>query len=223
MSILTDTQRVFTEARARTGNAIIVAFSGGKDSLVIMDLACRMFERVEGFFMYLVPGLECVEDAIEAARQRFNVKIRLYPHWILQKLIAQGIYTSEWFGYEALPKWSLRDVYAYAIRDIGINCVATGAKATDSAWRRRFMSTAHFDSVINPIANWHKYDVVSYLRAHGIPEPPSSGKSATGVDLSVPSLLWLNDSYPADFKRLCGVFPFAQAVVARRDFYGVAE
>lgn len=222
MSILQETQRIFLDAKQRTGGKCIVAFSGGKDSLVVMDLACRIFDQVEGFFMYLIPGLECVEDELAAARQRFNVNIRQYPHWVLQKLIANGAYTSEWFGYDSMPKWSLRDIYAFAIRDIGINCIATGAKKADSSWRRRFMNTAFFDAVINPIANWHKYDVISYLRAHEIPEPPSSGKSATGIDLSIPSLLWLNDNFPRDFARLVKVFPYAQAVIARRDIYGIA-
>jgi phosphoadenosine phosphosulfate reductase len=223
MSILADTQAIFEAAKKRTGGKIIIAFSGGKDSLVIMDMACRMFDQVEAYFMYLVPHLECVDEEIEKGRKRFGVNIRMYPHWILQKMVQEGVYTSEWFGYQSLPEWKLRDVYAFAIKDIGINCVATGAKATDSSWRRRFMSTAHFDAVINPIAKWHKYDVISYLRSHDIALPPSSGKSATGVDLSTPSLLWLHDQYPKDYARLLKVFPFAQAVIARREMYGVIE
>jgi phosphoadenosine phosphosulfate reductase len=221
MSILIEAQRMLQAARARSPK-ILVAYSGGKDSIVVLDLCSRIFDHVEGFFMYLIPGLECVEDAIEAARQKYGIKIHSYPHWVARKFIANGIYTSEWFGYEAVPKWTLQDVYAYAMKDTGIPHIATGAKKADSAWRRRFMATAHFESILNPLVSWHKYDVISYLRSHGIPEPPSSGKSATGIDLSVPSLLWLHDTYPRDFARLLKVFPFAGAVIARREFYGIA-
>jgi hypothetical protein len=83
------------------------------------------------------------------------------------------------------------------------------------------MTSAYRDAIRNPIAKWHKYDVLAYLKTQGIEPPPSSGKSATGVDLSVPSLLWLHDTFPEDFERLCRMFPYARAVVARRDFYGI--
>jgi len=223
MAILADTQKIFADAHARTGGKIIIGFSGGKDSLVILDMAVRMFDVVKAYFLYLIPHLECVEVELERARKRWGIEIRQYPHPSMRVEIANGIYTSEWFGYESLPEWKLKDVYAFAIKDFGINCVATGAKAADSGWRKRFMSTAYFESVINPIAKWHKYDVISYLRSHDIPLPPSSGKSATGIGLSTPGLLWLHDTFPQDFKRLLKVFPFAQAVIARRDMYGVTE
>jgi phosphoadenosine phosphosulfate reductase len=219
MSILAETQRVLDAARARA-DAVCVAYSDGKDSRVVMDLCVRHFQRVEAFFMELIPNLDCVEVALDEARRRWGVHIKKYPHWLARKLMVNGVYTSSWFELDQLPEWKLADVYALAMLDTKTDVIATGAKRTDSTWRRRFMATFRPDSIVNPIAAWHKYDVLAYLRSRGIPEPPSSGHSATGIDLSTPSLLWLHDTFPSDFAKVCRVFPFAEAVVWRRSFYG---
>ncbi|MDX9975362.1 MAG: phosphoadenosine phosphosulfate reductase family protein [FCB group bacterium] len=219
MGVMEETSGILRDA-ARIGDACVVAYSDGKDSRVVMDLCVRSFARVRGFFMELVPDLECVEDALDAARRRWGVEIVRYPHWLAAKLVKNGIYCDASWRVDNLPEWKLADVYALAMKDSGIDVLATGAKRADSGWRRRFMNTARQNSVINPIAGWVKYDVVSYLKARGIPLPPSSGHSATGIDLSTPSLLWLHDTYPDDFKRLCEFFPYAEAVVWRRKFYG---
>lgn len=221
MSILEDTDRVLREAR-ESANSIIVAYSGGKDSRVVMDLCVRNFTHVKAFFMEFIPNLDSVELELDEARARWGVEIVKYPHWIARKAIAMETYTNSWYEHDTLPEWNLQDVYAIAMLDLQIGKIATGAKASDSAWRRRFMSTFKPKDVINPIASWMKYDVISYLKAHGIPVPESSGHSATGIDLSVPSLLWLHDQHPQDFDRLLRVFPFAQAVVERRRLYGIA-
>ena len=221
-SILTDTLAELDRARARSGSAILVAFSGGKDSLVCLDLCVRSFSRVECFFMYLVPGLECVETMLQRARDRWGVTIRQYPHWVLSRLIRDGIYSDPWFGNDDLPRWTVREVYELAMAESGIRFVATGAKLSDSMWRRRNMMTAKriADFTINPLKRWSKLDVLAYLHSHAIPVPDGPSGNATGIDLSTPSLLWLHDHHPADFARVCEVFPYAEAVVWRRKFYG---
>lgn len=219
MGLAEDTLAQLRARRLRADDCL-VAFSGGKDSLVVMDLALRTFSRVQAFFMYLVPGLECVELELERARQRWGIEIAQYPHWMVHKLIKNSVYCASHWSNDSLPEWKLADVYALALLESGASQLATGAKSADSGWRRRFMSTQREEQVFYPIAKWHKYDVLAYLKARGIPLPPSSGKTATGIDLSTPSLLWLHDTFPADFRRLCEVFPFAEAVVWRRKFYG---
>lgn len=53
---------------------ILVAVSGGKDSLATLDVCIRHFgrENVTGFLMELVPGLECEWRSIRAVERRFG-------------------------------------------------------------------------------------------------------------------------------------------------------
>lgn len=219
MGAIEQASSILIEA-ARQSENVLVAYSDGKDSRVVMDLCVRHFMRVRGFFMELVPGLACIEEALDSARRRWGVEIVTYPHWLTARLMSDGLYCDASRRTDNLPKYTLQDVYALAMADSGIGFLATGAKRADSSWRRRFMASWRENSILNPIASWVKYDVVGYLKMRGIPLPPSSGHSATGIDLSTPSLLWLHDTYPADFKRVCEFFSYAEAVVWRRKLYG---
>jgi len=200
-----------------------VSYSDGKDSRVIAQLAVRTFEHVVGFFMYLVPNLECVDTALAEAERRWGFKVLQYPHWLLSRLIRNGVYrppASE-DVLAAVPEWTLRDCYDLVLGDTGIPLVLTGAKASDSMWRRRNLKAVQYQEVFHPIEKWLRVDVEAFLAANGIPMPVSSGRNATGIDLSTPSLLWLYDTFPRDFEKLCHYFPFAFSVVARRRFYSI--
>lgn len=221
MSVVGDTLAALTSAASRDG-AVLVGYSGGKDSLATIDLCSRTFARVEAFFMYLVPGLACVEEALDYGRRRWGVTIRQYPHWVVGNIVRNGVYCNSHWANLGLPEWKLHDIYDLAAAESGCRIVATGAKRTDSLWRRRQMGTWARDDMLTPLASWNKFDVLGYLQARGIPNPSSSGRNATGVDLSTPALLWLHDEHPEDFRKVCEAFPFAEAVVWRRKFYGVA-
>ena len=220
MSVVSETLETLASARQRS-SAALVSFSGGKDSLVVLDLAQRTFERVEAFFMYLVPGLEVAEEELAKATARTGVKIRQYPHWALERMIRQGVYCFNGPATDDLPLLSLKNIQDLAMYDSGIPLLLTGAKRADSLWRRRDMTTHARAEVLCPIAAWTKHDVLAYLARHGIPRPDSEGGNSGGIGLATPSLLWLHDKYPADFRRICEVFPLAEAVVWRRTWHGV--
>lgn len=225
-----ETERILGEAAAKH-EACLVAFSGGKDSLVVLDLCWRTFRRVEAFCMVLVPGLRCLEEQLEFARERWGVTIHEYPHWLLSKYVAQGTYGWGRGSADAQAAWSAehelkqKDVYALASKESGIRIVASGQRKADYLFRvsdsNRGRRRASFELLL-PIVGWNKLDVLAYLKTHDIPLPDTTaGKSTTGIDLSTPSLLFLHDRYPDDFERLCEFFPFAKAAVCRREWFGV--
>jgi 3'-phosphoadenosine 5'-phosphosulfate sulfotransferase (PAPS reductase)/FAD synthetase len=217
---LPETLKLLAEAREKSP-AVLVGYSGGKDSLAVLDLCVRTFKRVECFHMYVIPGMRCVENMLDFARKRWGVKIHQYPHWVLGKWFKIGAMCNSHYALESLPEWKLTDVYNLACADTGITLIAHGAKRADSLWRRRNLSVQNYDNVIFPVIGWNKFDITGYLTSHGIPLPPSSGRSATGIDLTTPSVLWLHDNYPDDFRMLCEVFPYAECIVYRRKFYGI--
>jgi len=203
-------------------DTICVSFSGGKDSWVCMDLCCKTFKKVFGFHMYFIPGLEVVEDQLALAEKKYGVTILQYPHWVLARNIKNSIYCdTHWKTADAIWEYNLNDLYKALVWETKAKLIAHGGKDSDSFWRRMTIKTISADFVIYPIKKWKKFDVENYLKINGIALPDSSGKNATGVDLSTPSLLWLHDSHPKDFQKLLKFFPYAEAVIKRRDLYGV--
>jgi 3'-phosphoadenosine 5'-phosphosulfate sulfotransferase (PAPS reductase)/FAD synthetase len=219
---LQETMGILRQARERSAKCL-VSYSGGKDSLCVLDMCCRTFDHVEAFFMYFVPDLEVCETQLELARKRWGVTVHQVPHWVLGQNLIDGLYTWPSHKNDDLRAFKLRDVYNLMIERTGIPMIATGAKRVDSLWRKRNLAnTAHYTDVINPCVGWGKKDILAYLASHRIPLPDAANAQASGICLATTDLLWLHDRYPADWAKLVKVFPFAQAVVARRDMYGIA-
>lgn len=57
------------KTQSRVADSVIVGFSGGKDSIVTLDLCFKYFKRVVPFFMYLVPELEFQEKNVKMVRK----------------------------------------------------------------------------------------------------------------------------------------------------------
>jgi hypothetical protein len=220
---LEETLAVLQKARAVSPSAL-VAYSGGKDSLAVMDMACRTFDHVEGLFKYLVPGLELTTIIIENAKKRWGVKVHEYPSQNTITALKHGIFCNPGRGEDELPEINSWNIYAAAIRDTGIPIVLTGMKRADSQSRRRLLkwNNAH-EQVLHPIAGWEKIDVVSYLRLNGIPIPAGSGSITSGIELADSELLWLYDTARDDFEKVAKIFPYIWVVPKRREFYGSKE
>ncbi len=219
MDVFSKTQDLL-QKYALTNPEILVSFSGGKDSWAVLDLCRHYFKKVTGFFMYFIPGIEFIEKIMDEARNRYHVEILYYPHLLLFSAIKTGVYMPNYYKFDTLPNIKLMDLYAIARHDSGISLIATGIKKTDSLWRRMDLKTTSYSDVLHPILDWNKFDTLAYLKMRGIPIPSGPKGNAGGVDLSMPSLIWLHDTYPDDFKKLLGYFPYAEAVIKRRDYYG---
>jgi len=205
------------QKRALENRRIAVSFSGGKDSLVTLDLCRKAFQEVICFFMYFIPGLEHIEKQLAYARERWHVEIIQYPHPNLTDNLIGGIYCPNYYKLDDLMPFKIADIYRLVKKETGATLIATGSKRSDYYMR---MAVQVKDTFL-PLKDWNKFDVMAYLQRAKIPLPQSSGKATTGVGLATPSLLWLHDTYPEDFKKLLTFFPYAEAAVWRRTYYGI--
>lgn len=217
------TQRVLAELKAEH-EKVLVAYSFGKDSLVVMDFARRVWGRknVEAFHVELVPGLPSVRAKLEETKRLWpGLVVHTVPHWLLPLYLNGGIYCDA--PMERVREYKLKDIYEGMMLRTGTNVVLTGAKDKDSLWRKRFLSQIEHWRAAYPIRNWSKFDVLAYLKQRKLPIPENaSKKNATGVDLSTPSLLWMHDHAREDFDHLRKFFPYIEAVVRRREWHGVS-
>ena len=213
-------------ARHKYGGTCLVSFSGGKDSLACLDLACRTFDHVTCFYLYFLPGAEVTEQPLEYARQKFKVPILYYPHWLLWKCLRMGLYCVPNPSYADLAVVNVIAFYNVIRQDTdNTRCIIHGAKRADSVWRRRTMGNRKQGDpdVVYPLEHWKKADVVRYLDQRNITAPDTHAGNATGIGLTHQCILWLYDKHPADYRRLLYYFPYAGAVVERRKMYGLSK
>lgn len=229
MSVYSDTFAELKQLAAKH-EEVLVAYSGGKDSLAVMDLCAKTFKRVRAFHWFTVAGLDLCESAMRYSREKWGIDPIMIPHWDVVQARKIGLWCNQSTVIDKVPEYSLRDAYAHAIDVSGCKLVIAGMKKADGLKRRQFFanirdSEDHFwTRLVNPIADWRKADVVGYLKANGIPLPPAVKRSVTsGIGLDHDSLCWLHDTHPEDFRKLCKVFPYAEAVIKRREWFGIGR
>lgn len=211
MSALADTSALLQRA-AGEHPACLLFYSGGKESLAVAEMAHAHFKRVVGVFMYFVPGLELARARLEYARRRWGMECLLLPHWMISHFLRRGVYCVP----RKVKEMNLVQTHEVARARSGVGLVVTGHRKGDGAHVGQ-LARAGGEGLLMPLRHWHKLDVLAYLRSAGIDAPAHND-----LDLSTPSLLDLHDKHPEDFKRVCEVFPFAEAVVKRREWYAVS-
>jgi len=215
---------VLDRLRKASPAGVILGLSGGKDSLVTLDLCLASGLRVVPFFLYVVRGLECVEAGPIRAAQRAGLDLLFRPHPLLSEYLRKGIGRPGLGRQVKVIKWG--DVEDELREATGLDWFAYGHKRVDSIWRCGLLSKCGgFDErrrIAYPLHEWGQADVWSYLRRHRIPPPrrlcPISSRG-DGFAMEPAILRTIRDRYPDDFARVCHAFPFAPAIAAGLDIH----
>lgn len=205
------------KAQAKVTDSVIVGFSGGKDSIVTLDLCMRYFDRVQPFFMYIVPGLEFQERTLQWYEDRYSTEIIRLPHFETSNFLRYGSFREPDMR---VPIVSITDVYGYLRVRTGITWIAAGERIADSIIRRAMIKrTGSIDQKrgrFYPIAYWNKREVMSYIKHHKLKLPRDSKdlgfsfKSLDGRELA-----YIEQAYPKDYERILEVYPYAGAATER--------
>jgi phosphoadenosine phosphosulfate reductase len=203
---------------------VIVSFSGGRDSLVTLDLCCQHFERVTGFFMYLVRGLGFQERYLSFCERRYGVAIHRVPHWALSDMYRGSALRHPTVRSRRVRRLTLQHVDTYVRKLTGMEWIACGEKAQDSLERnaqiRRYNGVNPVRRRFYPIGFWPHNLVSSYIEHHHL---PLSGEYGAGLPFSFgrlwhEELLAIRQHYPEDYERICQAFPLVPAQVMRYEF-----
>lgn len=198
-------------------DSVLVAFSGGKDSAVTLDLCCKYFSNVEAFFMYQIPNLSFQEAAIRTAEKRYNIKIHRIPHFEISEFLRYGVFREPDFE---VPIVKIVEIYNYLREQTGIYWIAAGERISDSIVRRAMIK--HDGTMdlkrgrIYPVAEWRKKHIVEYVKAHKLLLSPESAvlghsfRSLYGADL-----LTIRNHYPDDYSRIRAFYPYVDVEIKR--------
>lgn len=216
-SLLASARQRLTRAKEILGDSVCVALSGGKDSLVILDLCCEVFTKVDAFYMYLVRGVRCAEAPVDAAAKRYGITVHYVPHWALSRMFKAAYLRPPLPAAAKLRILAQRDVERAMTAKTGSHLFAYGDRASDSFVRRFYtrendgLRIREHRTKVYPIWDWKDADVYGYLKAKKIPLPERFGtdRKQSGFSLEPAGLKWLRDNHPNDFKKVLEVFPYA--------------
>lgn len=207
---------------SEVSDSVIVAFSGGKDSCVVMDLCMRYFRRCVPFFMYLVPDLEFQEKLLRQYEKRYNTEIIRIPHFECSNFLKYGSFTLYDDNVDIV---GIKDTYEYLREKTGIHWIAAGERAKDSIVRNAMIkksgSIDYKRGRFYPVAYWSKQEILHYIKMKKLylsPEQKKLGfsfRSLAGSELSV-----IKNLYPADFEKIKAIYPFCEASVKRFEIFG---
>lgn len=195
----------------READAIGVAVSFGKDSLATLDLCCRVFSRVEAYYLYRVRRLDLVEDWAGQVYRRHGVRVRMYPHFDLSRCYRHAVLQPHWLGLEKTPRIKMTDIERRFRSDAEVEWIAYGWRRSDSRSRALVMKRCGgYDPKscrLYPLRAWRRGDVFAYLDERDIPRPPGLGrKEQGGLDFHAGALAALSAE---DRSRWDRDFPFA--------------
>ena len=210
------------KTQASVTDSVIVGFSGGKDSIVTLDLCFKYFKTVKPFFMYLVPDLSFQENMLRRYEDRYGTKIIRLPHFECSNFLKYGSFTMADWNVDIV---GINDTYAY-LRDLtGIQWIAAGERCADSIVRNAMIkksgSIDYKRGRFYPLAYWKKADILQYIKYKKLylsKEQRDLGfsfRSLAGSELAV-----IKQYYPGDYEKILKVYPFAGAGVERFLKYG---
>ncbi len=209
-------QRLATEHEC-----VAVGFSGGKDSLAVTELAAQHFKRVHLFYFYFVPGLESEESKLAMARERWGLPVHRYPGVAALQALAAGIFCDERPEFAKLANVTKRSLYDWIKADTGATLIIDGEKKADGHFRRRSIANRKglMADVYHPIADWLKWEVLSFLKSRKIPIPNSGSGDNGAISLLDSEIIHLHKHWPKDYETLRGFFPYIETVILRERWF----
>lgn len=210
-------------------DALVVFFSGGKESIVLLSLATQVFPRVVAAHMYFLRGLRCVEAPVEFFARKFGAELLYVPHWLTIQSLHDGMYQHV-ITYDG-PALKLTDIELLVRHRAGIEWACYGYKKTDSLHRRGMLSEiqnrpeGRGDPIdfkhkrVMPVADWSEREVHAHLRRLKVQAAPVRlyrvGSQNGGVGLEPEVLALMKERYPDDYERIKAVFPQVDVLVYR--------
>lgn len=210
------------KTQSKVTDSVIVAFSGGKESIVTLDLCCKYFKNVKAFFMYIVPNLSFQERTLQWYENKYDLEIVRLPHMDVSNFFRYGCFRNADLTF---PVISINDIYKYVRLETDIWWIAAGERINDSIVRRAMMKKSGSIDVqrgrFYPTSAWTKKEVLDYIKYHKLYLGQDSRKMGFSFkSLEGRELFMIRENFPDDYEKILRLYPFAEASVKRYELYG---
>ena len=212
---------VISLVRQQTNEAILF-YSGGKDSLALLDLIAPQFDRVVCVFMYFVKDLEHINKFLKIIERYPSAELLQTPHFVLSTVYREGMFC---VPDKSMPKTDLKKVRAKVQAETGIDWVFMGMKQSDSLHRRlmlrgyREQAICDASTTAYPLSLWKKGEVLAYLKHRKLPMPIDYGikSNSSGLVFDARVFNYLRTNYPKDLEKIYAKFPLSQQILFEYD------
>lgn len=207
------------KTQAKITDSVIVAFSGGKESVVVLDLCFRYFKNVRPFFMYICPDLSFQERTLEWYEKKYQTEIIRLPHMDVSEFFHYGSFRCADLTF---PVVSINDIYKYIRLETDMWWIAAGERIDDSIVRRAMMKKSGSIDVqrgrLYPVSMWKKKEIIDYIKFHNLYLGADSRKMGFSFkSLWGKELLMVKNYFPDDYQKILRIYPFAAAGVKREE------
>ena len=207
------------KTQAKITDSVIVAFSGGKESVVVLDLCFRYFKKVHPFFMYICPNLSFQERTLQWYEKKYQTEIIRMPHTDVCEFFHYGSFR---ISNIAFPIISINDIYKWMRLYTDTWWIAGGERIDDSIVRRAMMKKSGSIDVergrLYPVSMWKKREIIDYIKFHNLYLGADSRKLGFSFcSLWGKELLMIKNYFPDDYKKILHLYPFAEAGVKREE------
>jgi hypothetical protein len=221
-------EEIVAQVRRETGPQTILSFSRGKDAIAAYIAIRDSFEHIAPYHLYLVPGLEFVEESIAYYEKVMGRHIIQLPHPSLYRHLRAFIFQTP--GNAAviqaanLPSFDYLNIHQMVCEIEGLDpdvaLVASGVRAADSPIRRLQFSSHGAISPKQrqyyPVWDWNKERLIDALKRSGIMLPEDYhlfGRTFDGVDLRF--TYPIKKHRPRDYARILEFYPLAEIEIWR--------
>lgn len=220
---------ILQSVRQETDKIILFSSLNGKDSILLTDMCCKVFNHVTSVFLYTVKDLAHIEAFKKAHLSRYkNITFIDKPHFALY-----GYQKSGWMGYQghgALKRRTLSQIGQDVKAETGIDWACFGFKRSDGLQRRLMMmelekkgspSINLVTKNVYPIEQWKNGHVLNNIQRMRLPrptvyDPKHQSQGVTPGDLNF--LLWCKKNCPEDYKKVLNEFPDAEAIIFEHEY-----
>lgn len=225
MQELKRAREIIDDVSKETDSILLFHSLSGKDSIVLLDLCYKKFNRVIVVFMYLVKDLEHIMRYYNYAKAKYpNMEFVQVPHYALFNYIKTG-----YMGIKQNTKqrqWTLADITDKLREKLGVEWACYGFKQSDSL-NRRLMLRSYTDGkeAINwktkkfyPLSTYKNKEIMDFILDHRLKNPEVCGtnKQSSGVDIEdVEYQKYLKELFPEDLEKIYKVFPMARIVMLK--------
>lgn len=200
-------------------DTVILFYSGGKDSLVLLDILYKNEFKIYLAFMYFIPDLYHIEKYIDWAVQKYQVYIKKYQHWMISHYFNDNFFRLH--TEVKMPIITLSDIEKRVKLDFKCEWVINGCKQNDSLHRRIMLRQLFLESIelkshrVYPLSKWSKQNCIQYIKQYRLPVPINYGSAtnSSGLDLKADILRWVQKNYPDDLVKILNVFPLAETLL----------